>query len=113
MDTPLAPGTRWPGGGVLAIGEEQFRFEPLGRFQMRGLGYTSPKWGHGLDHGTLEVEREAIALDSVDPARPDNLHVQMLCRVTCAHGEEGLGVFEQLAIGDYIPLGLKGLADPY
>ena len=113
MDAPLAPGTRWPGGGVLAIGEEQFRFEPLGRFQMRGLGYTSPKWGHGLDHGTLEVEREAIALDSVDPARPDNLHVQMLCRVTCAHGEEGLGVFEQLAIGDYMPLGLKGLADPY
>lgn len=76
MDAPLAPRTRWPGGGALTIGEEQFRFEPLGRFQMRGLGYTSPKWGHGLDHGTLDIEREAIALDSVDPARPDNLHVQ-------------------------------------
>jgi hypothetical protein len=32
--------------------------------------------------------------------------------VTGPDGEEGLGVFEQLAIGDYAPLGLKGLADP-
>lgn len=112
MDAPPMPGTRWPGEGRLNLGGEEFRFEPLGRFQMRGLGYTSPKWGHGLDHGTLEVEREAIVLDSVDPARPDNLHVQMLCRVTGPDGEQGLGVFEQLAIGDYAPLGLKGLADP-
>ena len=101
-----------PGGGTLTIGEEQFTFEPLARFQMRGLGYTSPKWGHGLDHGTLEVEREDLALDTVDPARPDNLHVQMLCRVTGPGGEQGMGVFEQLAIGDYTPLSLKGLADP-
>ena len=112
MVAPLEPGTRWPKGGTLTIGEEKFRFEPVGRFQMRGLGYTSPKWNHGLDHGTLEVERETIALDSVDPARPDNLHVQMLCRVTGPGGEQGMGVFEQLAIGDYGPLGLKGLADP-
>ena len=112
MDAPPMPGTRWPGEGRLNLSGEEFRFEPLGRFQMRGLGYTSPKWGHGLDHGTLEVEREAIVLDTVDPARPDNLHVQMLCRVTGPDGEQGLGVFEQLAIGDYAPLGLKGLADP-
>lgn len=112
MDAPPMPGTRWPGGGMLSVGGEQFRFEPLGRFQMRGLGYTSPKWGHGLDHGALKVEREDIALASVDPARPDNLHVQMLCRVKGPDGEQGLGVFEQLAIGDYAPLRLKGLADP-
>ena len=112
MTTELTPGTRWPASGVLAIGDEQFRLEPLARFQMRGLGYTSPTWGHGLDHGTLEVEREDIDLAAIDPARPDNLHVQMLCRVTSASGETGLGVFEQLAIGDYAPLGLTGLAMP-
>jgi hypothetical protein len=110
MDTRLAPGTRWPARSELAIGGERFVLEPLSRFQMRGLGYTSPKWGHGLDHGTLEVEREDIDLAAIDPARPDNLHVQMLCRVTGPGGETGMGVFEQLAIGDYAPLGLSGLS---
>ena len=112
MDTPLEAGSRWPSGGTLEMGGESFSFEPIGRFQMRGLGYTSPKWNHGLDHGTLEVEREDIALESVEPVRPDNLHVQMLCRVTSDTGEQGIGVFEQLVIGDYAPLGLRGLSDP-
>ncbi|MGY6552111.1 MAG: hypothetical protein ACXIT4_09505 [Erythrobacter sp.] len=112
MQAALQPGTRWPARSELRIGEEDFVIEPVGRFQMRGLGYTSPKWGHGLDHGEMATEREDIALGSVDPARPDNLHVQMLCRVTGPAGEEGMGVFEQLAIGDYAPLGLAGLADP-
>lgn len=112
MEARLAAGTRWPEAATLQVGAERFEFAPLARFQMRGLGYTSPKWGHGLDHGVLEVEREDIDLASIDPARPDNLHVQMLCRVTGADGEAGLGVFEQLAIGDYAPLGLSGLADP-
>lgn len=110
MVTQLTDGTRWPAGGTLTILGDGFTLEPLSRFQMRGLGYTSPKWGHGLDHGAMEVEREAINLATIDPARPDNLHVQMLCRVTGTSGETGLGVFEQLAIGDYAPLGLAGLA---
>lgn len=112
METRLAPGTRWPAGGELVIGPERFVLAPLARFQMRGLGYTSPTWGHGLDHGPLAVERENIDLAAIDPSRPDNLHVQMLCRVTGPGGEAGLGVFEQLAIGDYAPLGLAGLATP-
>jgi len=110
MATSLADGTRWPAASRLTVGGEAFGIEPVSRFQMRGLGYTSPKWGHGLDHGALEVEREDIDLAAIDPARPDNLHVQMLSRVTGPDGEEGLGVFEQLAIGDYAPLGLTGLA---
>lgn len=110
MTTQLAPATRWPASSTLAVGDEQFTLEPLSRFQMRGLGYTSPRWGHGLDHGMLEIEREDIVLDDIDPARPDNLHVQMLCRVEGPAGESGMGVFEQLAIGDYTPLGLSGLS---
>lgn len=112
MDSRPVAGTRWPSGGTLRLGDEQFAFEPLQRFQMRGLGYTSPKWGHGLDHGTLEVEREDIDLASVDPARVDNLHVQTVCKVNGAGGEQGVGVFEQLALGPYAPLGLTGLAEP-
>jgi hypothetical protein len=110
MATRLATGTRWPAASILAAGDEQFTLEPLSRFQMRGLGYTSPRWGHGIDHGMLEVEREDIELGNIDPARPDNLHVQMLCRVKGSSGEAGMGVFEQLAIGDYAPLGLTGLS---
>lgn len=57
------------------------------------------------------MERETIDLAAIDPARPDNLHVQMLCRVDGPGGEAGLGVFEQLAIGDYAPLRLTGLVE--
>jgi hypothetical protein len=110
MVTELEDGTRWPASANLAIGSETFHITPVARFQMRGLGYTSPKWGHGMDHGDGEVEREDIVLGEVDPARPDNLHVQMLCRVTGPEGTSGMGVFEQLAIGDYAPLGLAGLS---
>ncbi len=110
LATQLEDGTRWPATSELTVGGEVFRIEPLSRFQMRGLGYTAPRWGHGMDHGVLEVEREDIDLAAVDPARPDNLHVQMLCRVTGPGGQQGMGVFEQLAIGDYAPLGLAGMA---
>jgi hypothetical protein len=36
----------------------------------------------------------------------------MVCTVEGPDGEEGVGVFEQLAIGDYAPLGLSGLSGP-
>ncbi|MEP3420163.1 MAG: hypothetical protein ABJN35_00360 [Erythrobacter sp.] len=112
LSAQLQVGSRWPSESTLRVGDENFTLTPVSRFQMRGLGYTSPKWGHGLDHGELEIEREDIDLMQVDPIRPDNLHVQMLCRVESETGETGLGAFEQLAIGDYAPLGLTGLSDP-
>ncbi len=111
LATTLQPGTRWPAAGRLRVGAEHFTLEPIARFMMRGLGYTSPDWGHGADRGAHKVERETIALADINPARPENLHVQMLCRVTGADGEDGLGVFEQLAIGDYEPLNLSGITD--
>ncbi|MDA7787862.1 hypothetical protein N8940_01350 [Sphingomonadaceae bacterium] len=117
MDSSLAAGTRWPDGGVLTIpgqsgdAAEEFTFRPVGRFQMRGLGYTSPEWGHGTYHGELEVAREDIALDDLDPLEIPNFHVQILCEVTGPDGETGFGIFEQLVIGAYDPLGLKGLTD--
>lgn len=114
---PLQAGTRWPAGGELTIaapeGPLSLTLEPLMRFQMRGLGYLSPKWGHGLYHGPLAVEREAIDLAALDPMAPtmDNLHVQIVCRVTTSAGEIGIGVFEQLILGPYAPLGLSGYVD--
>lgn len=113
LDTGLELGTRWPARSQLVLkhGEttETFTLDPLVRFQMKGLGYTHPKWGHGQYHGALEVEREDIDLATLNSADPSNLHVQMLCRVSGP--DQGMGVFEQLAIGPYAPLGLTGITD--
>ncbi len=117
MQSPLQPGTRWPAGGTLTVqrpeGPLTLIFEPLQRFQMRGLGYTSPKWGHGLYHGPLAVEREDLVLADLDPMAPtlDNLHVQIVSRVTTSDGETGIGAFEQLVIGPYGPWGLAEYLD--
>lgn len=115
LTSPLAAGTRWPDTGQLMLdcpdGPERIRFEPVGRFQMRGLGYTSPKWGHGLHHGALTVEREDFGLTQCDPAQMDNFHVQLPCRVISDRHGEGFGVFEQLILGPYAPLGLSGFVD--
>ena len=112
MTVRLDPGTRWPDGGTLVLPGDKIQLAAISRFQMRGLGYTSPAWGHGMHHGSLAVEREDIALAAIDPAALENLHVQMLCRVTDSNGGAGLGVFEQLAIGPYEPLQLSGITSP-
>ncbi|MFM5895230.1 MAG: hypothetical protein ACKOQM_12480 [Novosphingobium sp.] len=115
MTAALASGSRWPEGGTLVIegpdGPETIRLEPVGRFQMRGLGYTSPKWGHGLYHGPLEVEREDFGIAQCNPGQFDNFHVQLPCRAISDKRGEGFGVFEQLIIGPYRPLGLTEILD--
>ncbi|HEX5644174.1 MAG TPA: hypothetical protein VFX62_01525 [Erythrobacter sp.] len=115
MRTRLAPGTRWPGGGTLSLAlrgaPEQVQFDMHARFQMKGLGYTHPEWGHGLHHGRLNVAREEIELDALDPLAPENLHVQMVAQAL-AGPDTGIGVFEQLIIGPFSPLGLRGFNDP-
>ena len=78
---------------------------------MRGLGYTHPEWGHGLYHGRLKVEREDIDLAAIDPLAPENLHVQLPVHVVANDGAEGIGVFEQLIIGPFSPLGLDQFLD--
>jgi hypothetical protein len=115
MTAALTSGTRWPEGGTLVIngpdGPETIRLEPVGRFQMRGLGYTSPTWGHGLYHGPLAVEREDFGLAQCNPAQMDNFHVQLPCRAISDRHGEGFGVFEQLILGPYAPLALKEYLD--
>ncbi len=114
MRTRLSSGTRWPSVGTLSLAlhgaPEQVTFEPLGRFQMKGLGYTHPVWGHGIWHGGEKAEREDIDLAAVDPLAPENLHVQIPVALTSAE-HEGIGVFEQLVMGPFSPLGLGGLLD--
>ncbi len=111
LSSELSPGSRWPSGGSLALdvsgAPSSLSLTPVQRFQMKGLGYTHPAWSHGLHHGTLKTEREEYDLASLDPAQLDNRHVQILCKV--GGDANGMGVFEQLVLGPYAPLGLDGI----
>jgi hypothetical protein len=80
-------------------------------FQMLGLGYLHPTWGHGLWKGEEAVEVESWRLDECAPMDPRYLHVQQLCRARL-DGKEGVGVLEILVIGAHAPSGFQSLLDP-
>lgn len=112
METKFESGTRHPVSGVLIIRSDaepamRITFEPLLRFQMKGIGYIHPKWGHGRYHGERVVEREDFRLADIDRKALENLHVQMLSRVKLEQDGHvptmGMGVFEQVVLGPYAP----------
>lgn len=84
--------------------------EPLLRFQMLGLGYLHPEWGHGLWKGEEALGGEEWKLDALDPLDPRHIHVQQLCRARMGD-REGIGLLEQLVIGPHHPTGLRSLFD--
>jgi len=85
--------------------------EPVLTFQMVGLGYLHPEWGHGMWRGTEDVGGDTWRLADLDPMEPRHLHVQQLCRARLG-GREGLGVLEQLVIGAHAPSGFESILDP-
>lgn len=101
----------FPGGG-----RGEARFTPVLNVPMLGLGYGHPKWGHGLAHGPLSVEREDLRISELDPRLPHHLHVQALSEVVyqdpAGRERRGRGVLEQLALGPHAPSGFAGLMDP-
>ncbi|MXP46699.1 hypothetical protein GRI43_04725 [Altererythrobacter luteolus] len=115
LTASLEPGSRWPARGVLELevpgAPAVVELKAKDRFQMRGLGYTSPDWGHGINHGPLEVAREDINLAELNPLQADNLHVQMICEAKADNGDIGTGIFEQLILGPYGPMGLNEYFD--
>jgi len=115
-----ARGTRHAAAATVRIGDpdsgaQAIRFEPRQKFFMLGLGYTHPKWGHGLSHGSLSIEREDFTLSEIDVRQPHFLHIQALSTVTFvdAAGREvkGRGVLEQLVLGPHAPSGFKSTLD--
>ncbi|MHB8530547.1 MAG: hypothetical protein ACYC8V_13690 [Caulobacteraceae bacterium] len=91
-------------------------YQPEWEFLMVGLGYGHPKWGHGLAHGELDVEREDIDLAKIDRRLPQHLHVQAMCKVIDrpdGGGSEdvGRGILEQLVIGPHAPSGFSEFLD--
>ena len=89
----------------------RLELEPVLTFQMRGLGYLDPEWGHGVWKGSHAVDGVTWELDELNPLEPWHVHVQQLCRVR-SDGQEGLGAFEQLVIGPHAPSGFRELFDP-
>lgn len=116
MSPVLHDGTRWVSGAELDVRADDgsdllVTYTPRMHLEMQGLGYRHPVWSHGLPHGELEVEREAIDLRDPSPEDGYRWHRQVLCDVAVtdrASGatERGTGVLEHLFIGPYAPLGL-------
>lgn len=96
-----------PGGGAA---DHTLSLEPILTFQMLGLGYLHPTWGHGLWKGESAFEAERWKLADCAPLDPRHLHVQQLCRATLGR-RTGVGVLEQLVIGPHAPSGFAGLLD--
>ena len=82
---------------------------------MSGLGYLHPVWGHGMDHGDLEIGYDVISLDPAPGIDMTTIHIQALSdAVLTVDGKEhhGIGMVEQLFIGPHATSGLTGLMDP-
>jgi hypothetical protein len=114
-DLDWVPGTRRTRRAGLTLrpwrgDDERIELEPLLHFPMRGLGYLSPDWGHGNWKGESVIGAEQWQVDDLDPTEPWHLHVQQLVRARWGE-REGIGVFEQLALNDHEPTGLRGLFD--
>lgn len=83
---------------------------PVGRIHMRGVGYTHLERGHGAWHGDLDVAGEELVHADVDAWDFTGLHVQHVVRVS--GDRTGVGVLEQLHLGEHAPSGLTGFLDP-
>jgi len=105
------PGTRRASAArVVFEGLEPIELEPMLDFQMLGIGYFSPEWGHGLWEGQEAVGASRWRLDGLDPLDARHVHVQQLVRARMGE-RQGLGVLEQLILGPHAPSGFTALLD--
>lgn len=109
------PGTRRARHATLHLAPwnaeaEPIELEPILDFQMLGIGYFHPEWPHGVWKGESASGADEWRLDELDPASPQHTHVQQLVRARWGD-RVGIGVLEQLVIGDHHPSGLRGFFD--
>lgn len=102
---------------TFADSSSKLSFDPIVHFQMVGLGYLSPDWGHGVWKGEEATGGERFTVPVANPMAMTNLHTQTLCHVTHTDnkGEEakGIGVLETLVLGAHTPSGFVGLDDGF
>jgi hypothetical protein len=109
------PGTRWieraeldfaPRGGEPAT----LALETVLRFNMNGLGYAHPRWGHGVWQGELAVEGEHWKEGDLQAGNPFHQHLHNLVRARLGE-KRGVGLLEQILLGPHERYGFRGLAD--
>lgn len=88
-------------------------YEPIIAFQMAGLGYTHPQWGHGCYKGAFTIDDETWKLAELDLSEPHLFHVQQVCKVTLNGAQTGCGILEHAAFGPHAPSGFKDRIDVY
>ena len=108
-------GTRWARAAELELlqssGEPHvIRLEPVLRFNMLGIGYVHPEWGHGLWKGEQALAGESWNTQDLDPLDVRHRHVQQVVRAKLGE-REGVGVLEQIVIGPYAPYEFKHQMD--
>ena len=108
-------GTRWPEGATLGFTKRdgtrlELELEPLFRFQMMGIGYQHPEWGHAVWRDELEIGSESWKLDEVEPDDYCSIHVHNVVRATMGD-RTGIGILETIVFGRHEPSGFQDLFD--
>jgi hypothetical protein len=88
--------------------------EPFATFQMMGIGYFHPEWAHGVWKGELATGGDRWTVADLDPLALPHVHIQALCRATLTGRDPqrtGLGILEQLVIGEHEPSGFRSILD--
>jgi hypothetical protein len=107
-------GKRHASSAQLMCEDQRISWTPIAAFFMKGIGYGHPKWGHGVWHSELAVEREDFVPGDLDPLLIPNLHIQAVAKAQYDGGgvvAEGIGLVEQLVIGPHIPSGFASIND--
>lgn len=115
-------GTRHAKGAAIDVvdpegGTWRAEMKPKYNFYMMGVGYGHPEWGHGHWKGESALGFDSFKTAEVNENDPRFQHIQAIsdCTLTGPNGikERGVGVLEQLALGEYKPHGLTGIFDPH
>ena len=79
-------------------------------FQMLGIGYQHPEWGHGVWKGEELLGHEEWVLGDLDPLDYKHIHVHEICRARMGD-RVGVGTLETICFGRHTPSGFQALLD--
>jgi hypothetical protein len=84
--------------------------EPMMRFQMLGIGYQHPEWGHGFWKGEEATGHEQLDLEELDPLDYKHIHVHQICKARMGE-RTGFGTLETIVFGRHSRSGFTSLLD--